>query len=79
MSHRPLVRYLLLPVLRALTALGTMHVATFWHPELGPPPCTRADAADDHRRPYRTSRAGFQREPEAWRRHPTPGPFRGEL
>ncbi|MEW2049148.1 hypothetical protein OHS71_08175 [Streptomyces sp. NBC_00377] len=70
--RQALVRYCLRPVLRSLIAYGSMHVATFWHPELGPAPWPPADPPDGpgpsgDRPPSRTSRARFQSEPEAWR------------
>ncbi|MDF3299913.1 hypothetical protein [Streptomyces tropicalis] len=62
--RRVLVRHCLLPVLRGLTALGAIHMATYWHPDLGTPPLFPADGPDDPRAPYRTSRARFQTWPE---------------
>ncbi|MFC3576005.1 hypothetical protein ACFOZ0_22510 [Streptomyces yaanensis] len=63
--RRLLVRYCLRPVMESLTALGAIHVATFWHPQLGTPPCYTAADIEDLRQLYRTSLVPFQTRPEA--------------
>lgn len=79
--RRALVSHLLRPALRALTALGSMHVATFWHPELGSPPlpwfCD--DGTEELRRLLQAGSSAVPDTPESLTTTPTPRPFRGEL
>ncbi|MFB6848025.1 hypothetical protein ACFCXS_24675 [Streptomyces sp. NPDC056373] len=76
---RGLVRYLLLPAYRALVALGSVHVAALWHPELGPACCPPREEPPPG---YRAFRAGLESGPEAWpgQSHPpVPPENRGDL
>ncbi|MBV1935698.1 hypothetical protein KUF83_03860 [Streptomyces sp. BV286] len=73
---RGLVRYCLRPTYRGLVALGSMHVASLWHPELGPAPCPPEDEPESDPPSYRTSRVRLQSTPKVWPHRPT---SRGEL
>ncbi|MER5834594.1 hypothetical protein ABT116_28115 [Streptomyces sp. NPDC002130] len=69
---RVLVRYLLLPAYRALVALGSVHVAALWHPELGPACAPPREEQPGEQSGYRAFRAGLESGPEAWPGQPAP-------